>query len=133
MSIDVQAARAVTPGVAHVTHLNNAGAALAPQPVLDAVIGHLQRESVIGGYEAEHEQEESLAAVYDSVATLLGVDRTEVALVESATIAWNAAFCAFPFEPGDRILTGRSEYISNAINLLAARDRHGVEIVLIDD
>jgi cysteine desulfurase / selenocysteine lyase len=48
--IDVNRARAETPGVDHVTHFNNAGAALIPLPVLDAVIGHLHLEARTGGY-----------------------------------------------------------------------------------
>ena len=44
--------REETPGCREVIHLNNAGAALMPQPVLDATIGHLQLEAAIGGYEA---------------------------------------------------------------------------------
>jgi cysteine desulfurase / selenocysteine lyase len=46
--IDVNRARAETPGVDHVTHFNNAGAALIPLPVLDAVIGHLHLEARTG-------------------------------------------------------------------------------------
>jgi len=52
MSFDVERARRETPGTAHVVHLNNAGAALPPTVVTDAVIGHLQLEARIGGYEA---------------------------------------------------------------------------------
>jgi hypothetical protein len=33
-------------------HFNNAGAALMPQPVLHATIGHVQLEALVGGYEA---------------------------------------------------------------------------------
>ena len=42
MTIDLERARAETPGTAHVAHFNNAGAALPPQAVLDAAIGHLR-------------------------------------------------------------------------------------------
>jgi cysteine desulfurase/selenocysteine lyase len=133
MPIDVDRARALTPGTQHVCHLNNAGAALPPQPVIDAVNRHLHREATIGGYEADAEAADVREAVYDSVATLIGADRNEIALVESATAAWNAAFSSIPFAAGDRILTGRSEYASNAINLLLAVERHGVEVVVVDD
>lgn len=133
MPIDVDLARALTPGTTHVCHLNNAGSSLPPLPVTDAVTTYLQREATIGGYEAEAEATDALEAVYDSVATLMGAHRDEIALVESATAAWNAAFTSIAFRPGDRILTGRTEYASNAINLLLARERHGVEIVVIDD
>ena len=133
MPIDVDLARSLTPGTQHVAHLNNAGAGLAPQPVIDAVAGYLRREADIGGYEAEAEAAGELDRVYDSVATLIGAQRDEIALVESATAAWNAAFTSIPFVAGDRILTGRTEYASNAINLLLAAERFGVEIVVIDD
>jgi hypothetical protein len=33
-------------------HFNNAGAALRPQPVLHATIGHVQLEALVGSYEA---------------------------------------------------------------------------------
>ena len=49
---DVERARRDTPGTARVAHLNNAGAALPPTQVTDAVIAHLRLEAEMGGYEA---------------------------------------------------------------------------------
>ena len=133
MTIDLHGVRADTPGVHHVAHLNNAGASLPPQVVVDTVIDHLRLEATTGGYEAAGRAGEAVGAVYDGIATLIGAQRNEIAQLESATMAWNSAFAAIPFEPGDRILTARSEYPSNAVNLLIAAERYGVEIVLIDD
>jgi selenocysteine lyase/cysteine desulfurase len=114
-----------------VVHLNNAGASLVPQQVLDAEIAHLHREAEIGAYEAKAEAAERIEGVYRSIARLIGAAPAEIALVESATAAWNAAFSAFRFRPGDRILTGEAEYASNYINFLLARERNGVEIDVI--
>ena len=69
--IDIGKLRRETPGVAHRVHLNNAGAALMPTPVLDAVKTHLDREAMIGGYEAAEETRDQHTAVYDSVARLI--------------------------------------------------------------
>ena len=44
-------------------HLNNAGAALMPLPVIEAVTGHLDREMKLGGYEAADEAREEIAAM----------------------------------------------------------------------
>ncbi len=133
MTIDVERARSLTPGCQQVVHLNNAGASLMPTPVLDTVVGHLRREATIGGYEAAGEANERLEAVYASVAALLGAQPDEIALVENATRAWDMAFYALSFQPGDRILTGRAEYASNVIALLQTARRSGAEVVVIDD
>lgn len=131
--IDVDRVRADTPGVDHVAHLNNAGAALPPRVVTETVVAHLQREATIGGYEAAAEAAERTAAVYDSIARLLGAGPHEIGVVENATRAWDMAVYGFPFRLGDRVLTGRSEYASNAIALLQLQRRHQLDIVLIDD
>ncbi len=125
--------RADTPGTAHVAHCNNAGAALPPSVVTDTVIGHLQREATIGGYEAAAEASARTQAVYASVAQLLGADPHEIALVENATRAWDMAVYGYPFRAGDRVLTSRAEYVSNAIALLQLQRRHGIELVLVDN
>ena len=125
---DVARARADTPGCAEVAHFNNAGAALPPRPVLDAVLGHLEREARIGGYEAEAEAQERLDAVYDELAALLGCHADEIAVVENATRAWDMAFYALRFGPGDRILCARAEYESNVIAFLQVAQRTGATV-----
>ena len=135
MTIDVERARAETPGCAHVTHLNNAGSALPPAAVVDAVVEYLRREAEIGGYEAADERRESWEHTYDALARLVGGARDEIAVVENATRAWDMAFYAFRFSPGDRILTGRAEYASNwiALQQVAARTGAVVEVVPDDE
>jgi cysteine desulfurase / selenocysteine lyase len=113
MGIDLGAVRRDTPGCAQVVHVNNAGASLMPRPVLGALIGHLQLEAQIGGYEAAEHASGAIDHVYDALARLLNCQRDEIAFLENATRAWDMAFYAFPFGRGDRILTGLAEYASN--------------------
>lgn len=131
--IDLERVRADTPGVAHVAHLNNAGSALPPRQVLDAVVDHLRREAEIGGYEAARERRERWEHTYDAVARLVNADRDEIAVIENATRAWDMAFYSFRFEPGDRVLTGRAEYASNWIALKHVAERTGAVIDVVPD
>ncbi|KWW97461.1 aminotransferase class V [Carbonactinospora thermoautotrophica] len=133
MDIDVARARAETPGCARVVHLNNAGAALPPQPVLDTVVDHLRREALTGGYEAHEDRVEEFAATYQAIAALLNAHPEEIAVVENATRAWDMAFYSIPFRPGDRILTSAAEYASNAIPYLQVARRHGVRVEFVPD
>lgn len=131
MAFDLQRARQDTPGCEQVLHLNNAGAALMPQPVLDAVVAHLQREASMGGYEAAEEAQDAIEHVYDAVAALIGCSRDEVAIIENATRAWDMAFYSIPFAPGERILTSVAEYASNYIAYLQVAQRTGATIQVI--
>jgi cysteine desulfurase/selenocysteine lyase len=131
--IDLDRVRADTPGVHHVAHLNNAGAALPPRQVHRAVVAHLTREAEIGGYEAAAERLDDSEHTYDALAALLNASREEIAVVENATRAWDMAFYSFRFREGDRILTGHAEYASNWIALKQVADRTGARIDVVPD
>ncbi len=133
MAFDLQRARLETPGTAHVLHFNNAGSALPSQPVLDATIAYLQREAQIGGYEAATEAHEALENTYHAAAKLIGAQRSEIALTESADSAWNRAFYSLPFKPGDRVLTSKAEYHSNYIIYLQAQKRLGITVEAVSN
>lgn len=92
--------RADTPGCLTQVHLNNAGSALPPSVVVDAVTAHLRREAEIGGYEAAAEAGDRLAAVYASLGRLVGAPASSIALTSSATDSFLRAFLSVPFERG---------------------------------
>src|SRR5215207_3524798 len=125
---DILRARQDTPGCEQVLHFNNAGAALMPKQILDAITGHLQREAEIGGYEAAEAARDKVERVYDSASQLIGCQREEIAIIENATRAWDMAFYSLPFKRGDRILTSIAEYASNNIAFLQVARRTGAVV-----
>lgn len=131
MALDIDLLRADTPGCDHVLHFNNAGAGLMPRPVLDAVQGHLVRESIVGGYEAHHAAGEAYRDTYAAIAELIGAKSSEIALLENATRAWDQVFYGMTFKPGDRVITAHASYASNYLAMLQQRRRTGLSIDII--
>jgi len=125
---EIEAARAVTPGCREVIHLNHAGASLPPQVVVDAQIDHLQVEAKSGGYEAAADALDRCDAVYDSISDVIGAQPHEIARMEHATAAWNAAFWSVPMRSGQHIVVHDHEYGANIVAFLAAAHRRGVVI-----
>jgi len=101
---DIQRARNETTACNEVIHFNNAGAALMPIPVCEALHGYLRSEERLGGYETEAKYAESLEGFYSAASQLLNCSSDEIAYVENATRAWDLAFYSFKFNPGDKIL-----------------------------
>jgi cysteine desulfurase / selenocysteine lyase len=125
--------RAETRGTRGVLHFNNAGSSLVPDCVHEAVVGHLQREREIGGYEAKDEAASAIESFYDEAAGLIGAAPDEIAFIENATRAWDMAFYSLPLGAGDVILTAAAEYSSNYLAYLQIARRKGVVIRIVPD
>lgn len=134
MELDVGALRGDTPGCdGKLIHLNNAGAALMPRPVIAAVTSHIALESRVGGYEAATEAEDEVNSFYAQAAALVGGKPEEIAFVDNATRAWQGAFYAIDWKPGDQVLTACSEYNSHMIAFRHAERRFGITPILVPD
>jgi len=96
--------------------------------VTDTVLDHLRLEASHGAYEAENRASSALERVYDSLASLLGAHRDEIAVIENSTRAWDMGFYSLHFDPGDRILTSEAEYASNYIAFLQVAKRTGAVV-----
>jgi selenocysteine lyase/cysteine desulfurase len=120
--------RAETPGCRERNHLNNAGSALMPAPVLEAMRSHLELEAMRGGYEAADLATAGIDGAYAAVAALLGCKPSNVAIVENATVAIAQALSAWDFRAGDRIVTTNADYGSNQLMLMSLARRCGVEV-----
>jgi selenocysteine lyase/cysteine desulfurase len=133
VKFDVERARRETRGCEKYIHFNNAGASLPPIPVTEALFDYLREEEEQGGYEVMARRAAELDHFYTAAAQLLNCSAEEVAFADSATRAWNSAFYAFNFQPGDRILASSAEYGSNLVALLHQAKRIGVEISWVLD
>jgi selenocysteine lyase/cysteine desulfurase len=133
VSLDLERVRSETPACADRIHLNNAGAALMPAPVYDAIVKHLSRERELGGYEAADEAQADVDRVYCDVARVVGAQARNIAIVENASVAFTQAVASFDLQPGDRVVTSRVDYVSQQLTLLALKKRLGVEIDIASD
>lgn len=129
--LQVEKLREDTPGTQQVLHFNNAGAALSPLLVVNAIKEHIDLESARGGYEAAKIALNKSEKIYDAAARLINCDREEIAFLENATRAWDMAFYSLNFKSGDRILTTMCEYGSNYLAFLHASKHTGAIIEII--
>lgn len=120
-----------TPGCKYVNHLNNAGAALMPQPVIDAIQQHIQLEAEIGGYEAAGSAKGNIEDFYNVATKLLNSKVRHIAFTANATDSYTRALSSIPFKKGDIILTSTNDYTSNLINFISLKNRFGIEVKMV--
>lgn len=108
--------------VGRVVHLNHAGASPSSAAVVHRMQKHLALERIVGGYAAKDLVNEELQTVYNNAARLIhAASPSEIALVESATVAWTKLFYAFAahqerHKAGERIiLVSQAEYAANLV------------------
>ena len=130
--MDITKLREETPLCPDVIHFNNAGASPMPQPVYERLVTYLQREQEMGGYEAQAEHQQEIEDAYRRLADLIGAQPSELALVGSASRAFQFGLSALPLEAGDKILTSRLEYVTIFMNLLQRREA-GIEIEVVPE
>ena len=126
----IQELRAQTPGTQQYIHLNNAGAALMPQSVLDTITEHLRLESEIGGYEAAAKKDSQLQEFHRVLASFLNTQSRNIAYAGSATDAYNRALSSIPFEENDVLLTTQDDYVSNHIAFIQLQKLRKIQFVV---
>ena len=119
-----------TPGATNRIHLNNAGAALMPRPVIEAVRAHWSLEMQIGGYEAAALQQEALDRFYLELSKMLHARPDQIAFTANATDAYARALSSIPFSEGDYIVTTQDDYVSNHLAFLQLQKRFGVRVIV---
>ncbi|NIG53382.1 aminotransferase class V-fold PLP-dependent enzyme [Chitinophaga sp. Cy-1792] len=123
--------RTDTPGCDNIIHLNNAGAALMPRPVVTTIEQYLKEEADFGGYETADKHAADLSTFYDLTAQLLQTQPRNIAFTTNATDSYNKALTAVPFEEGDVVLLTENDYPSNFISLISLQKRYGIKLVLV--
>lgn len=126
---DIARFRSETDAVQHLIHFNNAGASLPSNAVRDAVIDFLKEEAGIGGYEIQTKRAVELNQAYGSVARLINAGANEIAIVENATAAWNAAFQSIDWQKEDEIICNRPDYASNYLAYLHHSKKPVIKVI----
>jgi cysteine desulfurase/selenocysteine lyase len=127
--LDVAALREETLGCAVGAYFNHSGTSLPTKATVDAIMDHLQRETLHGGMEAAARVADQVHQARTDAAALLGASAEEIAFTPSGSAAFGLVFAALPrLKVGDRILVGRQEWGGNLSTLRAAADRVGATV-----
>ena len=131
--MNIDQVRNDTTGCSTVIHLNNAGAALMPRQVTDAIRNYITDEENYGGYEVADKRANELNSFYDYAAALFNTKPRNIAFTTNATDSYNRALSSVNFQRGDVVLISGNDYPSNFIAYLSLRKRFGIKIILVNN
>jgi cysteine desulfurase/selenocysteine lyase len=124
-----------------IIHFNHAGASPSPSSVIERVVDHMYLEQRLGGYAAAEAVQKDMNNVYRLAARLLHASSSgEIALVESATVAWTRLFYAMAehherirTSPGEKvILISEAEYAAQVVAVTKwVRENDGWSVLAI--
>lgn len=127
--MNITALRADTPGCKEKVHFNNAGAALMPMPVLNAIQDYLNEEALNGGYETAARNAAYIDRFYSAVATLLNTNARNIAFTSSATNSFARALSCIPFQQDDVVIIANEDYASNQLAFMSLQQRFGIKLI----
>jgi cysteine desulfurase/selenocysteine lyase len=126
------------PALAHCTHLNTAGMAPLPRPVIAEWLRISQQVAEYGPalLQAHDEDLTRDAASHQTLAAILGVDADEIAFTTQFSTAVNIVLEGLPWQPGDEVVITDQEHPAMLTPLLNIARRHGViirRVPVVDD
>lgn len=131
--MDINQLRNDTAGCNSVIHLNNAGAALMPKPVVNAIHNYLTKEGSKGGMKQPAEETNELHRFYDYAAQLLNCKNKNIAYTTNATDGYNKALSSVPFRQGDVVSISGNDYPSNFIAFLSLQKKFKIKLIRVEN
>ncbi len=131
---EIRTIRAETPGVEGRIHLDNAGSALMPRPVLERMRRHLALEAEVGGYVAEERMAQEREATRRALAALIGAPRPQdIAFCGCASDGLGKLIASVPLAADEIVVTGFHEYVGNLLTIAERCRRSGAQMRIIPD
>ncbi|PHI19676.1 aminotransferase [Lewinellaceae bacterium SD302] len=121
---------AITPDL---IHFNNAGGSLPTQAVTTGMVEYLTEEGRVGAYEIARDYKEQLDNFYIQLARYLNCRPENIARAGSATEAFDRGLSSIDWQPGDIVLTTKSDYVSNHLYFLQLAKKRGVKVEILPE
>ncbi|RIK46371.1 MAG: cysteine desulfurase [Chloroflexi bacterium] len=131
---DINAVRAMLPGVSDTVYLNTGTCGPLPTIAFEAMHAELQRDLTRDRIGAEHfprliETRNELRGV---IARAVGADPAEIAITASTTDGMMSAILGYRWQPGDELLLTNIEHPGGLVPSFVAKRRFGLRVRVVD-